>query len=39
VRADQKQEHLLAISRRKTLPDKLTDVLVEHGDQQVVLST
>jgi uncharacterized protein (DUF2336 family) len=33
------QEHLLAISRRKTLPDKLTDVLVERGDQQVVLST
>lgn len=34
-----KQEQLLAISRRKTLPDKLTDVLVERGDQQVVLST
>jgi uncharacterized protein (DUF2336 family) len=34
-----KQEHLLAISRRKTLPDKLADVLVECGDQQVVLST
>jgi uncharacterized protein (DUF2336 family) len=33
------QEHLLAISRRKSLPDKLTDVLVERGDQQVVLST
>lgn len=33
------QEHLLAISRRKTLPAKLTDVLVERGDQQVVLST
>ena len=33
------QEHLLAISRRKALPDKLTDVLVERGDQQVVLST
>jgi uncharacterized protein (DUF2336 family) len=33
------QEHLLAISRRKTLPESLTDVLVERGDQQVVLST
>jgi uncharacterized protein (DUF2336 family) len=33
------QEHLLAISRRKTLPETLTDVLVERGDQQVVLST
>ena len=32
------QEHLLAISRRKTLPESLT-VLVERGDQQVVLST
>ena len=35
----QNQEHLLAISRRKTLPEPLTDVLVERGDQQVVLST
>jgi uncharacterized protein (DUF2336 family) len=33
------QGHLLAISRRKTLPEALTDVLVERGDQQVVLST
>lgn len=33
------QEHLLAISRRKKLPEALTDVLVERGDQQVVLST
>lgn len=33
------QEHLLAISRRKTLPEAVTDVLVERGDQQVVLST
>ena len=32
------QEHLLAISRRKSLPESLTDVLVERG-QQVVLST
>jgi uncharacterized protein (DUF2336 family) len=35
----QNQEHLLAISRRKTLSEPLTDVLVERGDQQVVLST
>lgn len=34
-----KQEHLLAISRRKILPEALTEVLVERGDQQVVLST
>jgi uncharacterized protein (DUF2336 family) len=33
------QEHLLAISRRKTLPERLTDILVERGDQQVVLAT
>jgi uncharacterized protein (DUF2336 family) len=33
------QEHLLAISRRKVLPEVLTEVLVERGDQQVVLST
>jgi uncharacterized protein (DUF2336 family) len=33
------QEHMLAISRRRTLPEAVTDVLVERGDQQVVLST
>jgi uncharacterized protein (DUF2336 family) len=33
------QEHMLAISRRKTVPEAVTDVLVERGDQQVVLST
>lgn len=33
------QEHMLAISRRKTLPEPVTDILVERGDQQVVLST
>jgi len=33
------QEHLLAISRRKFLPEALTEVLVVRGDQQVVLST
>jgi uncharacterized protein (DUF2336 family) len=33
------QEHLLAISRRKTLSEPITDILVARGDQQVVLST
>lgn len=33
------QEHMLAISRRKTVPESVTDILVERGDQQVVLST
>jgi uncharacterized protein (DUF2336 family) len=33
------QEHLLAISGRKALPEALTEVLVERGDQQVVLTT
>jgi uncharacterized protein (DUF2336 family) len=33
------QEHLLAISRRQSLSEPVTDVLVERGDQQVVLST
>jgi uncharacterized protein (DUF2336 family) len=33
------QAHLLAISRRKTLSEGITDVLVERGDQQVVIST
>jgi uncharacterized protein (DUF2336 family) len=33
------QEHLLAISRRKALAEPVTDVLVERGDKQVVLST
>ncbi len=33
------QEHLLAISRRRSLSESITDVLVERGDQQVVLST
>jgi uncharacterized protein (DUF2336 family) len=32
------QEHLLAISRRRSLSESITDVLVERGDQQVVLS-
>jgi uncharacterized protein (DUF2336 family) len=32
------QEHMLAISRRKALPEAVTDVLVERGDQQIVLS-
>jgi len=33
------QGHLLAISRRKTIAEAVTDVLVERGDQQVALST
>jgi uncharacterized protein (DUF2336 family) len=32
------QAHLLAISRRQALSELVTDVLVERGDQQVVLS-
>jgi uncharacterized protein (DUF2336 family) len=33
------QDHLLAISRRKTLGEIVTDVLVERGSRQVLLST
>ena len=33
------QEHLLAISQRKVLNENVTDVLVERGNQQVVVST
>ncbi len=33
------QDHMLAISRRKTLSEAVTDVLVKRGDQNVVLST
>ena len=33
------QEHMLAISRRKTVPEAVTDVLVKRGDPQIVLST
>ena len=32
------QEHLLALSRRSSLPEKLTDVLVDRGDRIVVRS-
>jgi uncharacterized protein (DUF2336 family) len=32
------QGHLLAISRRRCLSESITDVLVERGDQQVLLS-
>jgi len=35
----QSQRHLLAISRRASLDEALTDVLVERGDKHVVLST
>src|SRR5712691_560972 len=33
------QDHLLAISRRKVLPEMVTDVLVNRGNQHVALST
>jgi uncharacterized protein (DUF2336 family) len=33
------QKHLLAISRRSSLDEAVTDVLVERGDKPVVLST
>ena len=33
------QEHLLAISRRSTLVEAVTDVLVERGNKEVALST
>jgi uncharacterized protein (DUF2336 family) len=33
------QQHLLAISRRKRLSEAVTDILVERGDQPVLLST
>ncbi len=33
------QEHLLAISRRSALDESITDILVERGDQPVVVST
>jgi uncharacterized protein (DUF2336 family) len=39
VATRQSQEHLLAISRRRSLSESVTDVLVERGDQQIVLST
>ncbi len=32
------QEHLLAISRRRSLGEAVTDVLVERGDQRVAIS-
>jgi uncharacterized protein (DUF2336 family) len=32
------QDHLLAISRRKTVPVLVTDILVDRGDSQIVLS-
>ena len=33
------QDHMLAISRRKTLAEDVTDVLVDRGNQQVAMST
>jgi len=32
------QEHLLAISRRESVSETVTDVLIERGDEQVLLS-
>src|ERR1700678_1915878 len=32
------QEHLLAISRRRTLSEGVTDVLIDRGDRDVVIS-
>jgi uncharacterized protein (DUF2336 family) len=36
---EKSQEHLLAISRRRSLSESVTDVLVQRGNQRVVLST
>jgi uncharacterized protein (DUF2336 family) len=33
------QDHTLAISRRRTLGEAVTDMLIERGDRQVLLST
>jgi len=33
------QDHLLAISRRSSIPEVVTDVLVDRGNRQVALST
>ncbi len=33
------QDHLLAISRRTSLPEVVTDVLVDRGNREVVMST
>src|SRR5262249_56900732 len=33
------QQHLLAISQRKSLSETVTDVLVERGNREVALST
>jgi uncharacterized protein (DUF2336 family) len=38
IAARKGQGHLLALSRRATLPEKVTDILVDRGDQQVVRS-
>jgi len=39
VAGKKSQAHMFAISRRRSLSEIVTDVLVERGDQQVVLST
>ncbi|MBR0692084.1 DUF2336 domain-containing protein [Bradyrhizobium lablabi] len=35
---DKGQQHLLAISKRRTVPDAVTDILLERGSQAVVTS-
>jgi uncharacterized protein (DUF2336 family) len=36
IAATKSQSHLLAISKRSSLSESLTDALVEHGDQEVI---
>jgi uncharacterized protein (DUF2336 family) len=38
IASDNSQERLLAISKRSTLSEKISDVLVTHGNRDVVLS-
>lgn len=38
IAAGKGQGHLLALSRRATLPERVTDILVDRGDRQVVRS-
>lgn len=39
VAREKGQDHLFAISRRSSLSEAVTDILIERGDQQVALST
>ena len=38
IAAEKSQERMLAISKRRTLSERVSDVLVTHGDRDVVLS-